>query len=358
MKKTQKKPQQRLHRQINEQNWLDAIGDLAKTGLKMAAGTDRPPAKNPNEVQAAFSKDFSDNLTTELNAAIRAGVVDPNLQTQATATGASSQAPAQATGQGNVAQTPAAQQLAQQRQAKQQAAMAKANPVTPATPTSSSTSTPPPGSGGSASAGTISERQYQKLNSLFETYLNEQDRKLSIAEFLTQQWYPRYMRGTRWTKYRGQVAKLANAIQAAGLDKATASISQLGDLSYIIQSYAMREKNRLKTNRSQYGYPSNQRNRTAPRRRTTTAPGATPASPGATPAAPGATPAAAPATAPATPGTAPATAPATPGATPSAAKPRVTIETQKQFLQFVDQIKQLQSTSPEMFNQLMGMFKK
>jgi hypothetical protein len=88
-----------LHRQINEQNWLDAIGDLAKTGLKMAAGTDRPPAKNPNEVQAAFSKDFSDNLTTELNAAIRAGVVDPNLQTQATATGASSQAPAQATGQ-------------------------------------------------------------------------------------------------------------------------------------------------------------------------------------------------------------------------------------------------------------------
>jgi len=338
MKKTQKKPQQRLHRQINEQNWLDAIGDLAKTGLKMAAGTDRPPAKNPNEVQAAFSKDFSDNLTTELNAAIRAGVVDPNLQTQATATGASSQAPAQATGQGNVAQTPAAQQLAQQRQAKQQAAMAKAtaNPVTPATPTSSSTSTPPPGSGGSASAGTISERQYQKLNSLFETYLNEQDRKLSIAEFLTKQWYPRYMRGTRWTKYRGQVAKLANAIQAAGLDKATASISQLGDLSYIIQSYAMRERDKQRTNRSQYGYPSNQRNRTAPRRRTTTAPGATPAAPGA----------------------APATAPATPGATPSAAKPRVTIETQKQFLQLVDQIKQLQSTSPEMFNQLMGMFKK
>jgi hypothetical protein len=345
MKKTQKKPQQRLHRQINEQNWLDAIGDLAKTGLKMAAGTDRPPAKNPNEVQAAFSKDFSDNLTTELNAAIRAGVVDPNLQTQATATGASSQAPAQATGQGNVAQTPAAQQLAQQRQAKQQAAMAKAtaNPVTPATPTSSSTSTPPPGSGGSASAGTISERQYQKLNSLFETYLNEQDRKLSIAEFLTKQWYPRYMRGTRWTKYRGQVAKLANAIQAAGLDKATASISQLGDLSYIIQSYAMRERDKQRTNRSQYGYPSNQRNRTAPRRRATTAPGATPAAPGATPAAPGATPAA---------------TPAAPGATPSAAKPRVTIETQKQFLQLVDQIKQLQSTSPEMFNQLMGMFKK
>lgn len=83
----------------------------------------------------------------------------------------------------------------------------------------------------------LGESRYEKLNSIFESILEQTAIDKSIATYMTK-WFTKYMKGVNWQEYRSEVSPVIQAIQdsyqAEGkIGKQTVdAITQLGQMAF------------------------------------------------------------------------------------------------------------------------------
>lgn len=82
----------------------------------------------------------------------------------------------------------------------------------------------------------IVESRYVKLNNIFESILEAGDSgKISISQYLKNQWYPQYMKGVNYAVNQAAIDKGIDAIQATyAKDRGQAALEKLAQVSYAV----------------------------------------------------------------------------------------------------------------------------
>ena len=82
----------------------------------------------------------------------------------------------------------------------------------------------------------IVESRYVKLNNIFESILEAGDTgKISISQYLKNQWYPQYMKGVNYAVNQAAIDKGIDAIQATyAKDRGQAALEKLAQVSYAV----------------------------------------------------------------------------------------------------------------------------
>lgn len=82
----------------------------------------------------------------------------------------------------------------------------------------------------------IVESRYVKLNNIFESILEAGDSgKISISQYLKNQWYPQYMKGVNYAVNQAAIDKGIDAVQATyGKDRGQAALEKLAQVSYAV----------------------------------------------------------------------------------------------------------------------------
>jgi hypothetical protein len=82
----------------------------------------------------------------------------------------------------------------------------------------------------------IVESRYVKLNNIFESILEAgESGKISISQYLKNQWYPQYMKGVNYAVNQAAIDKGIDAVQATyGKDRGQAALEKLAQVSYAV----------------------------------------------------------------------------------------------------------------------------
>jgi hypothetical protein len=81
----------------------------------------------------------------------------------------------------------------------------------------------------------IVESRYLKLNNIFESILEADSGKLSISQYLKNQWYPQYMKGVNYAVNQAVIDKGIDAVQATyAKDRGRGALEKLGQVSYAV----------------------------------------------------------------------------------------------------------------------------
>jgi hypothetical protein len=236
-------------------NALSNLNNAIKGGLVDPKKTDKPAqtvpgASNPNinvtvggkPVSAAPANLYKPTAAQAkpASAAPQAPVgmkysttFSPNATKAQTGTPAQT-APAAAQPKQTVAQKAAAYK---QQQAKIKAAGIKNQPKKPVTPN-------------------IRESSYDRLNALFEHILEaaspEQTDAQSVKDYLKTVWYPNYLKGVNWKPNEQQIDKLLQQVQDTyAKDNGRAALNQLASLSYSITPRSQSKSNKTSADKNQ-----------------------------------------------------------------------------------------------------------
>jgi hypothetical protein len=262
--------------QINELDLSHVIGDYGSAGLKQIGNRllGRPEGQLSVKDKMAsdmFVRDFVGRAKTDLNAAIKSGLVDPNstgapVQTAPTQPSTQPAAPAQPTQPSATAPTtPAVQRPEEIRKAKQASAAgvvqkqmaanpaAKTAPLTPAQirqqrlTTNAATAqkqmtpfskvTPKPEEENPNIIKGTNESKFSKLNAVFEAMVDPaQSQAMSIAQYVKRM-FTKYMKGVKINdpQVQRQLDTLAQEVQNS--KGSSDSLTKLANLAYSV-SYA------------------------------------------------------------------------------------------------------------------------
>jgi hypothetical protein len=259
--------------QVNELDLAHVIGDYGSAGLKQIGNRlmGRPEGQLSVKDKMAsdmFVRDFVGRAKTDLNAAIKSGLVDPN------ATGTAQQTPQQPTQEPPVQPTtptqptagPATQSPEEIRKARQAAAAGVAQKQMAANPVAAKTAPLTPAqirqqrlAAGAANAQkqmapfskvapkpeeenpnivkSNNESKFAKLNAVFEAMVDPaQPQKMSIAQYIKRM-FTKYMKGVKINdpQVQKQLDTLAQEVQSS--KGSTQALTKLANLAYSV-SYA------------------------------------------------------------------------------------------------------------------------
>jgi hypothetical protein len=81
----------------------------------------------------------------------------------------------------------------------------------------------------------IVESRYVKLNNIFESILEADSGKVSISQYLKNQWYPQYMKGVNYAVNQAVIDKGIDAVQASyAKDRGRSALEKLAQVSYAV----------------------------------------------------------------------------------------------------------------------------
>jgi hypothetical protein len=81
----------------------------------------------------------------------------------------------------------------------------------------------------------IVESRYLKLNNIFESILEAESGKVSISQYLKNQWYPQYMKGVNYAVNQAVIDKGIDAVQATyAKDRGQGALEKLAQVSYAV----------------------------------------------------------------------------------------------------------------------------
>ena len=81
----------------------------------------------------------------------------------------------------------------------------------------------------------IVESRYVKLNNIFESILEADSGKISISQYLKNQWYPQYMKGVNYEVNQAAIDKGIGDVQATyAKDRGRAALEKLAQVSYAV----------------------------------------------------------------------------------------------------------------------------
>ena len=226
---------------VNELKLSSFVGNYGDALLKQTFGQAKGRTKQDIMASNIFTKNFVSSALSSLDSAIKGGIVFPPQKAAAPKAPKPKAQPAPTTPQDAVdqrLQRAAASPTSPEASAAVDARIQRAQQQTPA-PTSVSDKL----DRAAAQRGQamnkkmmprVRESAYDRLNSLFESILNEQA-KYKISDYLRTVWFPQFMRGVDYKPNQANIDQLLKQVEKTyATDGGRAALTQLAKLSFAI----------------------------------------------------------------------------------------------------------------------------